>query len=325
MSPNKAYTSASVKSSNIWLRRSAGLTRQVLRRSLLRGVVFLDGLGRRQNSNQQTMNESPTPECDFSIVITTFEDRQMQSCLPLIKSLRQNGVGNPLVVVLNGVYGRKVDPSLRADFVKEANAFQDVSFVMSRSMIPLARCWNLGIQMSNSSVCVVLNDDLAVNGRGLLSDLERLAETASECGLALGNGSFSHFALSKDCLSSIGWFDERYLGIGEEDGDYAWRFEDHFGVPPQTSALSSIRNLDDPSRGEFITGIGKYSLANRVFMQMKFELHSGTVKGMFDDVSIRRLSEIDPYPHWRFHQLLEQILSESDEAVIKEKIATLLR
>jgi hypothetical protein len=37
------------------------------------------------------------------------------------------------------------------------------------------------------------------------------------------NESFSHFLVSKNTIGEVGWFDERFLGIGHEDGDYARR------------------------------------------------------------------------------------------------------
>jgi hypothetical protein len=259
----------------------------------------------------------------FAIVITTYEDRQIRSCLPLVRGLRQSGITAPIIVVINGCFGRAYNTNLRKEFCQKLLIFDDINIVALRKMVPLARAWNIGIQNANSDVCIVLNDDLAISGRGPLEDCLKLVQGAERGGLCVGNSSFSHFAVSNECLAKVGWFDERYLGVGEEDGDYAWRYEAAYGRPVGEVALRSFGNLEDPSNGGYVEGIGKYSLACRVFREMKFKPDDGGIQGMYERPQRREINEIDPYPLWRLHQEIDSILSETETVQIQSAIRRL--
>lgn len=300
---------------------SAG--RRRLRSSLLAGVALVDRLERRRAQHYVAERaDLLLSHGDAAIVITTFEDRQEDACLPLLSGLRTAGIPLPIVVVVNGVYGRRYDPKKRSRFAQAALELGDVSFVMSRSMIPLSRCWNLGIQLADADVCVVLNDDVAVSRTKLQDDIGNLVLESQKSGLALGNGSFSHFAIAKACINEIGWFDERFLGVGEEDGDFAWRFESAYHCPPSYVQLLSMGNLDDPGHGGYATGTGKYALACQVYRDIKYEFGRGSVRGMYGEVAERRISESDPYPNWRLHQEMTEILRESEPAAILKRLAS---
>ena len=79
---------------------------------------------------------------------------------------------------------------------------------------------NLMINASNHKV-LLLNDDITIRSARFFDELEKVVEMDS--GFFKINRSWSHSLLDRRMVDKIGWFDERFLSIGEEDGDFEWR------------------------------------------------------------------------------------------------------
>lgn len=68
-------------------------------------------------------------------------------------------------------------------------------------------------------------------------------------------------------MNELGYFDERLLGFGEEDGDITWRFIDKYKKPIGEMQTGGVVNIVSDIRHDYIKpGVGKYSLYNRKFM-----------------------------------------------------------
>lgn len=294
-----------------------------VRTALIRLAGYLDAVdsAARNHLDPDTRpREGGVARSGMAIVIVTYQDRQEEYCQRLVEQLRSGGVEAPIVVVVNGLLGRRYDSQLRQKFLLSMARFSDVSVTMSRTMMPLARAWNIGIQMADEPVCVVLNDDLWIRGSGVAEDLRNLVGCALDEGLAIGNNSFSHFAISYECLLNVGFFDERYLGVGEEDGDYIWRFIESTGHAPARVPLRAFVNVEDPSHGDYVTGRGKYTLACSVYSRMKFQPHTDGIQGSFDQPRKRFVDEVEAHPLWAMHRDMQVILSLPTEEDIRGAI-----
>jgi hypothetical protein len=118
------------------------------------------------------------------------------------------------------------------------------------------------------------------------------------------NGSFSHFLLNKEELIDVGFFDERLLGIGEEDGDFTWRYFTTYGQEILSINLPGITNIQSSlADSGFAKGIGHYAKFNRDFIKNdKYqEVLLGGHKGMFDKRSKKKLADEVQYPYERFY------------------------
>jgi hypothetical protein len=303
----------------------------MIRSVLLQVVKYLDFLrysvegtaARGSTKHNPQAKPSSRKSLDYGIVITTFEERQQTCCLPLVESIRKAGVVAPITVVINGNLNRPIDDARRRVFVARLYDQRNINVVDFRTIQPLSRMWNLGIQLLDAEIAVVLNDDLGVRKEHLQQDIEALVGVASEAHLAVGGpgqGSFSHFAISKSCIRQIGWFDERFVGFGEEDGDYFWRFECAFGEMPPRVPLHALTNLSDPSTSGHRTVGGKYSLSTEVFKEMKYAPDDGGVLGPFQTPMIKTIEELDPYPLWLLHQQAAQLLISDDVTEIRNSL-----
>jgi predicted glycosyltransferase involved in capsule biosynthesis len=215
-------------------------------------------------------------EFDFancSIVIATFEKRFFEFALPLISSIR-TATNIPITIVVNGNYKVVRDEKNYRDFVIATQRYSNVSLVTFNTFRGWSSMINAGILHSDSDFTIIFNDDVYLNSTGFVSELAKVIDNVSEIKLALINNSWSHFAITRECLAAIGFFDEHFLGIGEEDGDYAYRYKRHFGKDVPSITLSGLVNFVDTSRDESIAVTnGKYSLFNSVYL--KFKLGAG--------------------------------------------------
>lgn len=279
-------------------------------------------LQRPRHSSVDSWEESPSTESvetDVAIIITTFDERLHTYCLPLIRGLRAAGLDLPIVVVING--SPTGAPQDRRSFLQAVAQERDIYPASLRAMVGLARLWNLGIQIAATEVCVLLNDDLLIQRDKVGRDLAELARVARASGVAVGNDSWSHFAISRRCVAQVGWFDERLLGFGEEDGDYTLRFREAFGQLPPAVPLSGFVNIVADDRQAVPAGEGKYSLANRVFIRRKFQTqpNDDALKGA--QPVTRRLPEVDAYPtedfRWRFQA---ELFGTHDPAELEERV-----
>jgi hypothetical protein len=304
--------------------RISASVRYRLRNLLARSAAQVQGYGvTKPPSGPERLKDhrQATGGTNRAIVITTFEEREHKFCLPLIATLRQSGCHDPLVIVNNGNRSGTRDNGSSSGFLMELARFPDVYPVVLRRMVGLARMWNLGIQFAETDVTVVLNDDLIAATPGVAEDIRTLGDVAEDSGLAVGNGSWSHFAIHRSVIENVGWFDERLLGFGEEDGDYSWRYRHAYGRYPRNVTLSSIVDFKASSSQDVAHGVGKYSLANRVFARLKFENLTDETLIESEPPPRPRFDTPDFYPAERFRWEFDQVLDEADPKTVHERLA----
>jgi hypothetical protein len=260
------------------------------------------------------------PNIDLSrgILITTFEKRQFTSALPLIQQIRDAGISYPILVFLNGNLGRNHDDRLRSLFLREISKIENVGILTNFEMSGISRNWNLGIQVLGTEITACFSDDLVVS-QNFKEELDMVFDAASSAGFITIEG-FAAFVISRFLIDEIGWFDERFLGFGEEDGDYVWRFIKRYGQePPRFKSLSLIhQNLQ--TRGEEIAGISKYSLFNLVWHKIKYKEVEQGISGMYSEPKNQRFSDFNYHPMENFRRSNKHLLQESEENIISEHI-----
>jgi hypothetical protein len=119
------------------------------------------------------------------------------------------------------------------------------------------------------------------------------------------NGSFSHYVVSTQELIKVGFFDERLLGLGEEDGDFFWRYQEIFGREIPSIDLPSIENIcSDIADDGYTKGIRTAAKFNRDYIKtVKYrEVLIGGYKGMFDKRVKKMVADEKQYPYETFYQ-----------------------
>jgi hypothetical protein len=257
-------------------------------------------------------------------VITTFSQRFEIYALPLIKNLRQAGVQEAIYVVINGDWDGDFNHEKRSTFLSELVKIESCFPICLGSAQGMSQIWNAGLRLSDSDVALVLNDDTNIIVSEVLENINYSFSLTLENDLIILNGSFGHFIITRRCINNIGWFDERFLGFGQEDGDYFWRFEQFYKkAPAKVDGLIGISNASSEIGHEVIvSGLsGKYSLFNEVFLRFKYSFGSGSHAGMFGGVAKKLLAEPSLLELERWRKSLLELVHETDLNVIEEGIS----
>ena len=102
-------------------------------------------------------------------------------------------------------------------------------------------------------------------------------------------------------MDRLGWFEERLIGFGEEDGDIVFRAEED-NNPIQDITINGIRDVGSQEYGNYERGIGKYTKLNTSwFWENKYKPSLDGICGMFGTPHKRICDNIRQYPTERFY------------------------
>jgi len=228
----------------------------------------------------------------YSIGITTYQYRFDQWLKPLVKKIKEFRPDVEIHITVNGEYNKKFDEEYRKNILAFASECSNTFVVMYPNFRSLSKLWNNLLINSTNHKVLLLNDDIIINDRSFFDYLEQVPYNMFKI-----NKSWSHIMLDREVVDSVGWFDERLLGIGEEDGDFEWRYGNKtLGDTIPLVVLPGIINRVDHNnclRGINIIN-GKYSKFNFDFTyNTKYEESpTGRSYGIQD----RRLVSKSPTP-----------------------------
>lgn len=236
---------------------------------------------------------------DYTIGITTF-DKRFDLVKKLIESIREYR-DNPIIVTVNGEFSETYRRDSLAYFSNIYNVFP-IYFVEMRG---LAKMFNSIFIHSKNEDVLVFNDDIEVTSEDFFNDVESAFDKLQDvCKLqTTWYASFSHFIAKKSVINKLGYFDERLLGFGEEDGDITFRYIKEYNREVPTYHVRGLHHSQSELRHDIKPGIGKYSLFNREFMfKEKYKLGEGTISGMFGQPAIELLDIEQQYPYESFFE-----------------------
>ena len=265
-------------------------------------------------------NDRTDAESSRGIVLTTFEKRFFSSALPLIQQLRDAGIDYPIIVLINGNLDGNHNQDLRRKFISELAKFKNLGVVTNFQFSGISKHWNLGIQLLGTESVACFSDDLVVS-RHFKNELESVFDAVKVAGLVTIEG-FAAFAITRELIDEIGWFDERFLGFGEEDGDYVWRYIKRFEKDPPRFKSFSLVHQNLQSRGDEVAGISKYSLFNLTWRETKYVENSEGIFGRFDRPQIQRILDTDYHPMETFRRKNRELLSEAKEETILNQLSS---
>ena len=248
------------------------------------------------------MSEQST---SYSVVITTFDKRFEAYLVPLLAQIKSQRPDIEVIVVINGPAQGVFDEVYRANILSYLARYPKVFPTMFPSFQSLAKLWNRGALTASHRRTLILNDDLQLkseDGACFFDHLE--AGLNANPGTFKINGSFSHFIADKLELIEVGFFDERLLGLGEEDGDFYWRFYKKYKKEIPSVEMDLIDNVQsDLADDGYTKGIRTASKFNRDFIQsQKYKTTLlGGYRGMFDKKVNQVLEDEKQYPYESFY------------------------
>lgn len=203
----------------------------------------------------------------YSIGITTFAARFHRYLVPLVVAIKE---AKPDVEIILTVNGEKdsFDQLYRTELLNFVADYNNVYLTMFPRFRSLAKLWNTCLINSTNMNVLVLNDDVTV-GHEFFKELDMIANDEmreASSPIFKINGSWSHSFLNRKVVDKVGWFDERYLGIGEEDGDFEWRIGKQFGYKVPSIMIRGIVNHVDHS--DCLAGMNK---VNSKYSQFNYD------------------------------------------------------
>ncbi|MDO8714475.1 MAG: hypothetical protein Q7K13_08370 [Polynucleobacter sp.] len=241
----------------------------------------------------------------YSIVITTFDKRFESDLIPLVNSIKALRPKIEVIMMVNGPGRANFDQEYRSKLLSFLAGHHDVYPTIFPTFQSLAKLWNRGILTSSNERVLILNDDLKIHledGKSFFDKFEFAFMSAPETFTI--NGSFSHFVVSKKEVMEVGFFDERLLGLGEEDGDFFWRYHEKFNREISNLEIGLIDNIhSDVTDDGYVKGIRTASKFNREFIkkQKYKDILFGGYKGMFDKRVKKILPDETQYPYEKFY------------------------
>lgn len=266
----------------------------------------------KYKSNSSLLPTKTKKSLELSIIITTFDKRFFTFALPLISQIRSI-VDTPIFVIINGNYTKNFANNNLQLFLAQLGNFSNIYPSSFANFHGCAELWNTGIVNSDSEYCLILNDDINLFPFEFDIELEKIVDLLDNEGLLTINNSFSYFAISRKCISEVGFFDEHFLGIGNEDIDYTYRYKSVYKKSHYDFGSSNFFNLSDNSRdSEISENLGeKYSKFNsnifREFYDTNINQENQVKLGQ--TASQKRIS-VNPRPLWEFRSANYKKLAE---------------
>lgn len=217
----------------------------------------------------------------YAIGITTYDYRFDSYFKKLVDSIRSYRHDIPIVVTINGNYKENFNEDYRKSILLYCSTVNNIYPIIFPEFRGLSKLWNTCLIHSPVNKMLILNDDISITSSKFFDDLESYTEKD----LFKINGSWSHYFVDRMLVDKIGWFDERLLGIGEEDGDFEFRYGTLYNSNISNINIDNVINhieYDGSCKNMNIV-FGKYSAFNRYFMwkqKYKIDIEKGKVYGI---------------------------------------------
>lgn len=243
---------------------------------------------------------------NISIGITTFANRFEKYFKPLLTRIREFDKDTEIIVAINGEHNQAFNETYRREILPFLALHQNVFPIVFPQFRGVSKLWNTIIVQASSDYILMLNDDIMIHSPNFVDDIKNHIALNNDRSFTINN-SWSHFLISREEIDYLGYFDERLLGIGEEDGDMSWRY---FHEYRRKLANYKIRYFDNfaektvytykPVNIECHSGT-KYSQFNRKFIQHKYQNDQYGLPGLFGKTV--RLDDPGPeqYPNEKFY------------------------
>jgi hypothetical protein len=218
---------------------------------------------------------------NYSIGITTYDYRFEKYFIKLVDQISSYRPNIPIIVTINGNYKEQFNEEYRKNILNYCSKINNVFPIMFPTFRGLSKLWNTCLIHSPTDKMLILNDDISINHENFFLNLE----TKLDLDIFKINKSWSHYYIDRKIVNEIGWFDERLLGIGEEDGDFEYRWCCRYNKKFPNIHISDIFNYveHDGACKNMNIVFGKYSAFNRSFMynnKYKVDIENGVQGGI---------------------------------------------
>lgn len=256
---------------------------------------------------------------NISIGIVTFKQRA-HLVRSLIKQIRSNVDSSvDIILAVNGNNEEIMDESYRKEMLSLSLEYDSVYPIICPEFKSLCKLWNTIAIFSRTEYVFYICDDVLYEDPNILNSvLSYIEQTKSE--FFTINNQFSHFVLTKSILHKLGYFDERLIGFGEEDGDIVHRYIEMFGYRMPDIHVNGLQNMGSYElRNDNIeTHIDNKPRFNREFAGFKYKQDPIGIRGMSPVPLVKVLDDYQQYPYEQFVRNNKHNVSKFQKVILDE-------
>jgi predicted glycosyltransferase involved in capsule biosynthesis len=217
----------------------------------------------------------------------------------LIKSIYDYNNNIEVVVMVNAPYNGSMCSTYKKDMLLFLSNYPNVYPHFCTEFRSLSKMWNNELIFASNNYVLILNDDVTLLPN-IFNDVINFIKLNNLKSFKI-NGSWSHVLLNRNEINEVGWFDERLLGVGEEDGDMEFRWSKFYNDNFNTYFTNNILNHVDESADSNIKkhSSSKYSKFNRDFIEKKYRINflNGRIYGMNEFPVVQNILDEKQYPY----------------------------
>lgn len=174
----------------------------------------------------------------LSIGITTFRNR-LNEVKKQINDIRSFDTDINILLAVNTNYNEKMPEDYRKDLLAFCCQHKNIYPLMFPGFTGLAKMWNNLIVHSTTTHIFLMNDDISFSNPMAIMELRNQIQTRE---IFEVNWGFGTFVISKKMAHELGYFDERFIAFGDEDGDFMKRYSDKYGKLIEKFPLPGLMN-----------------------------------------------------------------------------------
>jgi hypothetical protein len=205
----------------------------------------------------------------LSIGITTFRNR-LNDVKKQISDIRIYDKDIDILLAINTNFGEKMPETYRKDILEFCFRQNSIYPLMFPRFTGLAKMWNNLIVHCATTHIFLMNDDIAFNNPLAIFDIIGHIQNKEIFEI---NWGFGTFVISKKLAHQVGYFDERLIAYGEEDGDFIKRYSKAIEKIPIQGVMNRIQNRLEHSYDKnvetFIGDGGHKALVNKIIIEKK--------------------------------------------------------
>jgi hypothetical protein len=177
----------------------------------------------------------------LSVCIVTFKQRKelIKDLVGKIKNRFPESVD--ILLAINGNNEEDMPDDYRIEMLDLAKSHKNVYPIFCPEFKSLPKLWNTLLIFSKTEYNLILCDDVEFLNSNAYDEIINYIDQTKTQFFTLNYG-FSHFVCSKTIIHQLGYFDERLLAFGEEDGDMHYRHIKMFGHRIPMFMISGIYN-----------------------------------------------------------------------------------
>ena len=237
---------------------------------------------------------------NISICIVTFKQR-FEIFKSLVRSLKEHNPDTDIIVAVNCNLNEQIDLNYRNEMLKFCLEITKCYPIFCPEFKSLSKLWNTLVIFSNNNYNFILNDDVRYDHPNLIENIEEYINESNNELFTLNN-SWSHFIITKQILHKLNYFDERFIGVGEEDGDMVHRYIKKYNKSIDTFYISDFGNTAryDLRDEKIECNIDNKPKFNREFLKLKYKEDSDGICGMNPTPLKQVIDDLNQYPYEEF-------------------------